>query len=76
MVGALRKLGIAVATSTVEQERPRPRKPFSPTWQTLVKNRVQDWVALDCFVVPTVTFQVLFVLVLLAHERRRVLQLQ
>jgi hypothetical protein len=76
IVRALRKLGMAVATSTVEQERPRPKKPFSPTWKTLVKNRVQDWVALDCFVVPTVTFQVLFVLVLLAHERRRVLQLQ
>jgi hypothetical protein len=42
MVGALRKLGIAVATSTVEQERPRPKKPLSPTWKTLVKNHVQD----------------------------------
>jgi putative transposase len=73
MVGALRKLGIAVATSTVEQERLRPKKPLSPTWKTLVKNHVQDWVALDCFVVSTVMFQVLFVLVLLAHERRRVL---
>src|SRR5262245_16235284 len=31
MVGELRKLGIAVATSTVEQERPRPKKPLSPT---------------------------------------------
>jgi len=76
IVGELWKLGMAVATSTVEQERPRPKKPFSPTWKILVKHRVQDWVALDCFVIPTVTFQVLFVLVLLAHERRRVLQLQ
>jgi putative transposase len=73
IVRELRKLGIAVATSTVEQERPRPKKPLSPPWKTFLKNHVQDWVALDCFVVSTVTFQVLFVLVLLAHERRRVL---
>src|SRR5207249_728946 len=42
IVGALRKLGIAVATSTVETYRPRPKQPPSPTWQTLVKNHVQD----------------------------------
>jgi putative transposase len=36
-----------------------------------VKNHVQDLVALDCFVVPTVTHKVLFVLLILAHERRR-----
>jgi hypothetical protein len=39
----------------------------------LVKNHVQDVVALDVFVVPTVTFWVLCVLLLLAQERRRVL---
>jgi putative transposase len=70
IVGALRKLGIAVATSTMEQYRPRPKQPPSPTWKTFVKNHIQDVVALDVLVVPTVTFRVLFVLVLLAHERR------
>jgi putative transposase len=72
IVGELRKLGIAVAKSTVEQYRPRPKKPPSPTWKTFLKTHVQDVVAMDFFVVPTVTFRVLFVLVLLAHERRRV----
>ena len=50
----------------------RPQKPPSPTWKTFLKNHVQDLVALDFFVVPTVTHKVLFVLLILAHERRRV----
>src|SRR5918912_393358 len=72
IVGELRKLGIHVAKSTVAKYRPRRKKPPSPTWKTFLKNHVQDLVALDFFVVPTVTFRVLFVLVILAHERRRV----
>lgn len=72
IVGELRKLGIAVAKSTVEKYRPRPKKPPSPTWKTFLKNHMQNLVALDFFVVPTVTFRVLFVLVILAHDRRRI----
>jgi putative transposase len=72
IVGELRKLGIAVATSTVEKDRLRPTKPPSPTWKTLLKNPIQDLVGLDCFTVPTVTYKVLCGLVILAHARRRV----
>ena len=72
IVGELRKLGINVAKSTVEKYRGRARKPPSPTWKTFLTTHVQDLVALDFFTVPTVTFRVLFVLVILAHERRRV----
>jgi transposase InsO family protein len=72
IVGELRKVGIEVAKSTVEKYRVRPQKPPSPTWKTFLKNHVQDLVALDFFVVPTVTHKVLFVLLILAHERRRV----
>ena len=71
IVGELRKLGIEVAKLTVEKYRLRSKRPPSPTWKTFLKNHVQDVVALDFFVVPTVTFRVLFVLVILAHERRR-----
>jgi putative transposase len=73
IVGELRKLGIEVAQSTVEQYRVRPRKPPSPTWQAFLKNHGQDLVALDFFTVSTVTFRVLFVLVILVHARRRVI---
>jgi transposase InsO family protein len=72
IVGELHKLGIAVAKSTVEKYRPRVRKPPSPTWKTFLQTHAQDLVALDFFTVPTVTFRVLFVLVILTHERRRV----
>jgi transposase InsO family protein len=71
IVGELRKLGIDVAKSTVETYRVRPQKPPSPTWKTFLKNHVQDLVALDFFIVPTITHKVLFVLLILAHERRR-----
>jgi hypothetical protein len=71
IVGELRKLGITVAKSTVEKYRPRIRKPPSPTWKAFLSTHVKDILACDFFTVPTVTCQVLFVFILLAHERRR-----
>jgi putative transposase len=75
IVGALRKLGIDVAKSTVEKYRVRPKRLPSSTWKTFLKNHVQVLVALDVFTVPTVRFRVLFVLVILAHKRRRIVHL-
>ena len=72
IVGELRKLGIDVAKSTVEMCRVRPRRSPSPTWKTFLHNHVKDLIAVDFFVVPTVTHKVLFVLLILAHERRRI----
>jgi putative transposase len=70
IIGELRKLGIDVAKSTVEKYRVRPRTPPTPTWKAFLHNHVRDFVSMDFFVVPTVTYKVLFVLVMLAHERR------
>ena len=72
IVGELEKLGIDLAKSTVEKYRPKLRKPTSPTWRTFLKQHMRELVAIDFFTVPTVRFQVLFVLVVLAHDRRRV----
>jgi len=72
IMGELRKLGIDVTKSTVEKYRVRPQTPSSPTWKTFLANHVQDLVALDFFVVPTVRHTVLFVLVILSHHRRRI----
>lgn len=44
----------------------------SPTWRSFLKNHVKDLVSIDFVVVPTVRFKVLFVLLVLAHHRRRV----
>jgi hypothetical protein len=72
VVGKLRKVGINVAKSTVEKYRPRIRKPPSPTWKAFLSNHVKDLVACDFFTVPTVQCRVLFVFIMLAHERRRI----
>ena len=72
IVGELRKLGIDVAKSTVEKYRPKVHKPSSPTWKAFLNNHIQDLVVCDFFIVPTVTCQVLFVCIMLAHERRRI----
>ena len=72
IVGELRKLGITVAKSTVEKYRPRVRTPASPTWKTFLTNHVPDIVACDFFTVPTATCRVLFVFIMLAHARRRI----
>jgi putative transposase len=71
IVGELQKLGIYVAKSTVETYRVRRRKPPSPPWRAFLQNHVKDLVSMDFVVVPTVTHKVLFVLVILVHERRQ-----
>jgi hypothetical protein len=51
-----------------------PRRPKSPsqTWRTFLQNHVSDLVSVDFFVVPTATFRVLDVFVVLLHHRRKV----
>ena len=51
----------------------RPRKPPSQTWRTFLTNHVSQLVSTDFFTVHTISFEVLFVFVVLAHDRRRVL---
>jgi putative transposase len=69
--GELKKLGIEVAKCTVEKYRVRHRKPPSPTWKAFLKTHLSELVSIDFFTVPTVGFKVLFVLLVLAHDRRR-----
>jgi len=72
IVGELGKLGISVSKSTVEKYRVQSRKPPSTTWKAFLNNHVRDLVSIDFLVVPTVRNKVLFVLVVLAHHRRRI----
>jgi putative transposase len=69
--GELRKLGIEVAERTVSRLMPKRRAPPSQTWRTFLANHVRDVVAIDFFTVPS-GLRVLFVLIVLAHHRRRV----
>jgi putative transposase len=70
--GELLKLGIDVAERTVSRRLPKRGAPPSQTWRTFLANHVRDLVALDFFTVPTAGLRVLFVLIVLAHHRRRV----
>ena len=72
IVGELKKIGIDVAKSTVEKYMVHPRRPPSPTWMTFLENHLRDTVSIDFFVVPTVRFHILYVFLILAHDRRRV----
>src|SRR4051794_27468522 len=51
----------------------RRRRPPSQTWRTFLENHVQSLVSVDFFTVPTLRFQILYVFLVLAHDRRRIL---
>ena len=70
--GELLKLGFTVSQTTVATYMVRHRPLPSQTWRTFLTNHAQQLIAADFFVVPTATCRLLFVLVLLAHDRRRV----
>jgi len=69
--GELLKLGIDVSHATVAKYMVRNRKPPSQTWKTFLRNHMKDLVSTDFFIVPTATFQLLFVFIVLSHNRRR-----
>jgi transposase InsO family protein len=69
--GELLKLGLTISQATVSKYMVRRQRPPSQGWRTFLKNHAADLIALDFFTVPTATFRVLFVLVMLTHGRRR-----
>jgi transposase InsO family protein len=69
--GELLKLGFELSEATVAKYMVCHRKPPSQTWRTFLANHMKDMVSSDFFVVPTVFFRVLFVFVILSHDRRR-----
>jgi transposase InsO family protein len=71
--GELLKLGIDIGETSVSKYMVRGRKPPSQTWRTFLENHVQQLVSIDFFTVPTLRFQILYVFLVLAHDRRRIL---
>jgi hypothetical protein len=73
----LARLCIRVDKNTVARYMPKrpeqPRRPPSQTWGTFVRNHLVGTLAVDFFTVPTVTFDILYVFVVLSLERRRIL---
>ncbi len=73
--GELQKLGVEISQAAVSKYVVRHRRPPSQTWRTFLDDHLGNLVSVDFFVVPTVLFKVLFVFVVLAHERRRVVHI-
>jgi putative transposase len=74
--GELLKLGIRISQATVGRWMPwRPKVP-SPTWRSFLHNHLPDIAAIDMFVVATATFQLLYALIVLSLDRRRVVHFE
>ena len=72
--GELLMLGIDVAQSTVAKYMvPRSRRPPSQNWKTFLRNQAAGIASIDLFVVPTAFFKLLYGLVILGHDRRRLI---
>jgi putative transposase len=71
--GELQKLGIEISERTISRLIPKRREPPSQTWRTFLDNHFRTVVSIDFFTVPSAAFRVLFVLIVLAHHRRRVI---
>jgi len=70
--GELLQLGIEIGETSVSKYMVRRRRPPSQTWKTFLENHVKSVVSVDFFAVPTIRFQILYVFLVLAHERRRI----
>ena len=68
--GELLKLGINVGQTTVAKYMVTKRRPPSQGWKTFLRNHADGIVAMDMFVVPTVSFRLLYGLLILQHARR------
>jgi len=71
--GEVLKLGFEISERSVSRLMPKRNREPSQTWKTFLSNHVGQLVSIDFFTVPTLQLRVLFVFVVLAHERRRVL---
>ncbi len=72
--GELLKLGIEVSQATVAKYMLRRRGRPSPTWRSFLRNEAIGIAAIDMFVVPSATFRLLFVMLILAHDRRKIVR--
>ena len=69
--GEFLKLGFEVSQATVSKYMRHPKRPPSQSWRTFLNNHVDCLSAMDFFTVPTARFRVLYVFVVLSHDRRR-----
>lgn len=73
--GELLKLGIDIGQTSVAKYMVRRRGAPSQGWKTFVRNHADGIAAMDPFVVPTISFRLLYGLLIMAHGRRQILRL-
>src|SRR3979411_2278481 len=73
--GELLMLGIDVGQTTVAKYMVRPRRPPSQGWKTFLRNHVDGIASIDLFVVPTISFRLLYGFLILQHRGRVLLWL-
>ena len=73
--GELLKLGIDIGQTSVAKYMARRRRPPSQGWRTFLLNHADGIASIDLFVVPTISFRLLYGLLILRHDRRRILWL-
>ena len=71
--GELLKLGIDIGQTSVAKYMVRRRGSPSQGWKTFLRNHADGIAAMDLFVVPTVSFRLLYGLLIMAHGRRQIL---
>jgi hypothetical protein len=71
--GELLKLGIDIGQTSVAKNMARRRGPPSQGWKTFLRNHADGVAAIDLFVVPTVSFRLLYGLLVMSHGRRQIL---
>jgi transposase InsO family protein len=74
--GELLKLGIDVGQTSVAKYMARRRQPPSQGWKTFLRNHADGIVSMDLFVVPTISFRLLYGLLILRHSRRELVRLE
>jgi len=71
--GELLKLGIEIGQTSVAKYMVRRRHPPSQGWKTFIRNHADGIAAMDLFVVPTISFRLLYGLLIMGHGRRHIL---
>jgi transposase InsO family protein len=71
--GELLKLGIEIGQTSVAKYMARRRAPPSQGWKTFLRNHADGIAAMDLFVVPTISFRLLYGLLIMGHGRRQIL---
>ena len=71
--GELIMLGFKVSQSTVSFYMPKRTYRSGQSWLTFLHNHLKETISVDFFSIPTLTYSLLHVFVILSHDRRKLI---